>query len=100
MAVKFVVIYNAPEDPAAFDSHYASTHVPLVERMPGLRGFEHGHVLGQPDGSPPPYYYLAELRFDDGEALAAAFASPEGEAASADVATFASGGAMTFIAEG
>lgn len=99
MAVKFVVLYNAPDDPAAFDAHYTSTHVGLVDAMPGLRRFEHGHTLPGADGSPPPYYYLAELEFDDAEALGAAFASPEGQAAGADVETFANGGATTFVAE-
>lgn len=99
MAVKFVVLYNAPSDAAAFDDHYTSTHVPIVEKMPGLRRFEHGHVRPGADGEAPPYYYMAELEFDDAEAFGAAMGSPEGQAAGADVETFASGGATTFLAE-
>ncbi|HTP19341.1 MAG TPA: EthD family reductase [Solirubrobacteraceae bacterium] len=98
--VKFVVMYGQPEDPAAFDAHYAATHVPLVEKIPNLRRFEAGKVLGTPDGSAAPYYYLAELSFDDAGALEAAFGSPEGKAAGADVETFATGGATVMIAEG
>ena len=97
--VKFVVMYGQPEDPAAFDEHYASTHVPLVEKIPNLRRFEAGKVLGTPDGSAPPFYYLAELWFDDAAALASSFGSPEGQAAGADVETFATGGATVMIAE-
>jgi uncharacterized protein (TIGR02118 family) len=97
--VKFVVMYGQPKDPAAFDAHYASTHVPLVEKIPNLRRFEFGKVVGTPDGSAPPYYYLAELSFDDAGQMEAAFASPEGQAAGADVATFATGGATVMIAE-
>ena len=26
---KLVVIYRTPKDPAAFDAHYAATHIPL-----------------------------------------------------------------------
>ena len=96
--VKLVVMYGAPEDESAFGAHYAATHVPLVEEIPGLRRFEHGRVLATPDGSPAPYHYLAELHFDDVEALQAGMGSPEGEAAGADVATFASGGATMMIA--
>ena len=96
--VKLVVMYGAPEDESAFDAHYAGTHVPLVQTIAGLRRFEHGRVLATPDGSPAPYYYLAELHFDDVEALRAGMGSPEGEAAGADVATFASGGATMMIA--
>jgi uncharacterized protein (TIGR02118 family) len=97
--VKLVVSYGAPDDPAAFDAHYASTHVPLVQKIPNLRRFEAGKVLGTPDGSPAPFYYLAELWFDSAQELEAAMGSAEGQAAGADVATFASGGATLMIAE-
>jgi uncharacterized protein (TIGR02118 family) len=97
--VKLVVAYGAPEDPAAFDEHYASTHRPLVEKIPNLRRFEAGKVLGTPDGAAAPYYYLAELWFEDADELQAAMGSAEGEAAGADVATFASGGATMMIAQ-
>ena len=97
--VKLVVCYGAPEDPAAFDQHYADTHVPLVEKIPSLRRFEAGKVLGTPDGSSAPFYYLAELWFDSPQELEAAMGSAEGEAAGADVANFATGGATLMIAE-
>jgi uncharacterized protein (TIGR02118 family) len=97
--VKLVVCYGAPEDPAAFDRHYEETHVPLVHKIPNLRRFEAGKVLGTPDGSAAPYYYIAELSFDDADALQAAMGSSEGQAAGADVATFATGGATLMIAE-
>jgi uncharacterized protein (TIGR02118 family) len=98
--VKFVVMYGKPENSAAFDAHYADTHVPLVEKIPNLRRFEAGKVVGTPDGSEAPYYYLAELSFDDADAMQAAFGSPEGQAAGADVETFATGGATVMIVEG
>jgi uncharacterized protein (TIGR02118 family) len=97
--VKLVVAYGHPEDPAAFDEHYASTHRPLAEKIPNLRRFEAGKILGTADGSPAPYYFLAELWFDDADQLQAGMGSPEGQAAGDDVATFASGGATLMIAE-
>ena len=97
--VKLVVSYGAPEDPAAFDKHYVDTHIPLVEKIPNLRRFEAGKVLGTPDGSPAPFYFLAELWFDSPQELEAAMGSAEGQAAGADVANFASGGATLMIAE-
>ena len=97
--VKLMVCYGAPEDPAAFDAHYAATHAPLAEKVPGLRRFEWGRVLGTPDGSAAPYYLIAELSFDDVEALQAGMAAPEGVAAGADVANFATGGATLMIAD-
>ena len=97
--VKLVVMYGQPEDAAAFDAYYASTHIPLVEKIPNLRRFEAGKVLGTPEGGEPPFYYLAELSFDDAGELQASQGTPEGQAAAADVGTFATGGATVMIAE-
>jgi uncharacterized protein (TIGR02118 family) len=97
--VKLVVAYGTPEDSAAFDEHYASTHAPLAEKIPDLRRFEAGKVLGTPDGTPAPYYFIAELLFDGIEELQAALGTSEGQAAAADVANFATGGATLMIAE-
>jgi uncharacterized protein (TIGR02118 family) len=97
--VKLVVAYGAPEDPAAFDSYYAETHVPLAQKIPGLRRFEAGKVLGTPDGSPAPYYLIAELAFDDPEQLQAAMESQEGRATADDLSNFATGGVTMMIAE-
>ncbi|MGO9909436.1 MAG: EthD family reductase [Solirubrobacteraceae bacterium] len=97
--VKLVVCYGAPEDPGDFDRHYTETHVPLVHKIPNLQRFEHGKVLGSPDGTAAPYYYLAELWFESSEDLQAGMESPEGQAAGAHVATFASGGATLMVAE-
>ncbi|MGI8714203.1 MAG: EthD family reductase [Solirubrobacteraceae bacterium] len=97
--VKLVVGYAPPVDPEAFDDHYTSKHVPLVQTIPDLRRFEFGKVLGTPDGSSAPFYFMAELWFDDAEVLQASMASAEGQAAAADVASFASGGVTMMIAE-
>jgi uncharacterized protein (TIGR02118 family) len=97
--VKLLVCYGAPEDPAAFDAYYAETHAPLASKLPGLKRFEWGKVLAAPDGPPAPYYFIAELGFEDADALGAAMGSPEGQAASTDVGNFATGGATLVIAE-
>ena len=97
--VKLVVLYGQPSDPAAFDEYYAGTHVPLVHKIPNLRRFEAGKVLGTPDGGAPPFYYAAELWFEDADELQASLGSPEGEATAADVEISASGGATVMIAE-
>ena len=97
--VKLMVLYGKPEDASAFDVYYAGTHVPLVEKIPHLARFEHGKTLGGVDGSEAPYYYVAELAFDDAQTLQTALASPEGEATAADVGNFASGGVTMFVAQ-
>ena len=97
--VKLVVAYGTPDDPVAFDAYYAKTHAPLAEKIPDLRRFEAGKVLGTPDGSDAPYYFIAELLFDDLATLQGAMGSAEGQAAAADLANFASGGASLMIAD-
>jgi uncharacterized protein (TIGR02118 family) len=97
--VKLIVAYGEPEDAAAFDEHYASTHAPLAQKIPGLRHFEAGKVLGTPDGTPAPFYFIAELSFDDADELQTAMGTDEGKAAAADLSNFATGGATMMIAE-
>ncbi|MFZ0386290.1 MAG: EthD family reductase [Solirubrobacteraceae bacterium] len=97
--VKLMVLYGKPEDPSAFDAHYAATHAPLAAKIPNLRRYEHGKALGSADGSEAPFYYVADLSFDDPEALQAGMSSPEGEAAAGDLANFASGGVTMFVAQ-
>jgi uncharacterized protein (TIGR02118 family) len=96
--VKITVLYGAPDDPEAFDAYYSGHHRALVDKMPNLRRFEAAHVVGTPDGSPPPYYLVAELWFDSAEEMQASLATPEGQAPGADVPNFATGGATVLIA--
>lgn len=88
--------YGHPADPAAFDAYYQSTHRPLAGKVPGLLAFTARHCTAL-DGSVPPYHLVAELSFASQEALAAALASPEGQAAAADIANFADGGVTMFV---
>jgi uncharacterized protein (TIGR02118 family) len=90
---RLVVMYKTPTDTAAFDKYYFETHVPLAKKIPGLRRYEvsQGPVAG-PAGATG-FHLLATLHFDDMAAIQHAFASAEGQAASADVQTFATGGA-------
>jgi uncharacterized protein (TIGR02118 family) len=48
---------------------------------------------------PSPFHLIATLHFDDLGAIQKAFASSEGQAAAADVATFATGGAEMHLCE-
>ena len=89
--------YGHPTDPAAFDAHYMSTHVPLVEKIPGVASFTARHCASL-DDSAPPCYLIAELGFASREALDAALSSPEAQAAGRDLANFATGGVTTFVA--
>lgn len=93
------VIYGQPDDPKAFDEYYATRHLSLVKKIPGLVRFTAGKCESL-DDTPPASYLIAQLTFDSKEACGSALGSSEGQAAAADVANFATGGAtMLFSAE-
>ena len=89
---QLVVMYKTPKDPAAFDEHYFGKHVPLAKRIPGLRNYDVSQGPIATAAGPSAYHLVATLEFDDLGAIQNAFASPEGQAAAADVETFATGG--------
>jgi uncharacterized protein (TIGR02118 family) len=94
---RFLVLYNQPADPAAFDRYYFETHVPIAKKIAGLRSFTVSS--GKPTmvtGSVSPHL-IAELEFDSMGALEAAIASPEGQAAAADLANFAQAGVTLLV---
>jgi uncharacterized protein (TIGR02118 family) len=83
---KLFAVWTHPDDVEAFERYYAETHAPLAAAIPGLQRLvltRTSDVLG--DG-PPPFHRIAELWFEDAEALEVAKESPELEAAAEDVA--------------
>jgi uncharacterized protein (TIGR02118 family) len=94
---RIVVLYKPPKDPAAFDSYYFATHVPIAKRLPGLRKYEVSQGAVASPGGPSGVHLSAILHFDDMAAVQRAFASPEGQATVADVANFATGGVDIFM---
>jgi uncharacterized protein (TIGR02118 family) len=97
--VKAVVLYGPPEDPEAFERYYADTHTGLAKAIPGLQRFEAARGVATPDGSAVPYQRIAELTFEDVDALQAGLGSEEGQAAVNDIPNFATGGVTIFFAE-
>ena len=79
---RVTIHYAVPEDPEAFDSRYAEGHVPLVLPVPGLRSFTYSKV--RPMGGEQTIYLIAQLDFDDKEAMKLGLASPEMAAAGSD----------------
>jgi uncharacterized protein (TIGR02118 family) len=94
---RLLVMYKMPKDPAAFNRHYFDKHVPLANTIPGLRKYEVSNgPIATPSG-PSGIHLVAILHFDDMAAIQHAFASPEGQAAAADVQTFATGGVDMYL---
>lgn len=90
------ILYGQPKDPAEFDRYYRDVHIPLVKKIEGLKGFTMTKFAPAPNGELPPYFLMAALYAESHEAFNAALATPEGQATSADVRNFATGG-VTFI---
>jgi hypothetical protein len=64
MTVTLVVLYTRPGDPEAFDRHYLDVHAPLVDRVPGLLGWDHARLSGPADGGDLPWYRVRRDRTD------------------------------------
>lgn len=96
--VKLVALYKPPAEPQAFDQHYFGTHLPLVEKWPGLKKVEISRITGAPVGKAP-YYLMCEMYFDSQEEMEAALASEEGKAAARDLFSFAGELVVMFFAD-
>ena len=83
MTARFLVLYETPADPAAFDRHYREVHLPLARKLPGLRRYTIGGEVTAVRGGEP-CHLVAELEWDTMEELRAAFASPQGRACAED----------------
>lgn len=86
--VKLVAMYKTPADTEAFEKHYFETHMPLVEKMPGLLKSEVSKLTGMPSAENK-YHMMAEMYFEDMDKLNESMASPEGRAAGKDLMGFA-----------
>jgi len=97
--VCLTALYGHPTDPAAFYTYYVNNHLPVAMKLPGLKGYTYGKLSSTNPEEKSPYFLSAYLYFDNMEAVNAAFASPEGQAAVADVAKFATGGITLLTGE-
>lgn len=88
---RMTILYGIPVDPEGFRSYYYGQHIPLAQKMKGLAGWNLSWVESDPE-SPAPYFLVAELYASSAAAMDDILASPEGQAASADLANFVTGG--------
>jgi len=84
--VKVTVLYDQPEDPAAFEKYYNETHIPKHgQQIPNVVKLEANKAVGEQ----PPFYRSADLYFESMASLEAGLGSPIGVAAIADLDNFA-----------
>jgi uncharacterized protein (TIGR02118 family) len=89
---KVLVMYKKPKSAEAFDRHYASVHIPLAKKIPGLTAYDISQgPVATPAGASD-IHLVATLHFDSMDELKAGLGSAEGKAAAGDLANFADGG--------
>ena len=82
--MRFLILWHdTPTDTEAFDRHYRETHIPLANKMPGLRRYSLSRHLTPVRGQTA--YCVAELEWDDMESMKRDMQSPEGRATAEDV---------------
>jgi uncharacterized protein (TIGR02118 family) len=86
-----MVLYRPPADRAAFNQYYEQAHLPLAQKIPGIRAARYSLDVAAAEGDAA-FTAVFEADFDSAEDMAAGLASPEGAAAQADVPNFATGG--------
>ncbi len=99
MTARLVALYKTPADVESFDKAYFETHLPLAQKMPGLRDVNIQRFEKNIMGKDMPYHLMAELTFDSVEAVQAALASNEGKAAGANLMGFAAPYMQLFISD-
>lgn len=93
------VLYGIPDDPAEFRRYYEEVHIPLAKQMRGLTGWTVTWIDDAQGDRFPGVFCIADLYAENQAALQAVLDSPEGRAAAADVANFATGGAQFLLGD-
>jgi uncharacterized protein (TIGR02118 family) len=94
------VIYKTPKDPAAFESYYAATHLPLVGQGAAEIGFNRAELTKYSknlDGSAPSMYRQAKLYFPSAAALKKGTGTAAFKAVGDDLPKFADGGLVGLV---
>ena len=89
---KLVALYKKPQDPAAFDRHYSSVHLPLARKIPTMLSYEISTGPVTTAAGESPYHLVAILEFESMNAIQQALGTPEGQATAADLDNFAQAG--------
>lgn len=92
--MKLVALYKQPQDVQAFEQSYFNTHMPLINKVPGLQRTVITRFSRTLMGDP--YFMMAEMYFTDESALKAGLKSPEMVAAGENLNSFA-GGLVTLM---
>ncbi len=89
MCKMMVVLYRRTDfTRPRFRSYLRDVHGPLAERLPGLVAYRQNHVQEDPARRDPEWDAIVELWWETGESMEDAWRTPEGQAATDDLAAF------------
>jgi len=83
MVAKLIVLYSDIKDPEKFDEYYKNVHIPMAEKIPGVRRIVVSKIKKVAIGVAN-YYQVVEVYFDDMESLNRAGESKEAQDAMQD----------------
>lgn len=86
---KMVVIYEKPEDIAAFERHYFEIHIPMAKRLPGLISYDVSFGPIVSPAGPSKAWLVGTLHFESLAAIRDAFTSDVGKQCAEDRRTYA-----------
>lgn len=72
-----------------FRHYFRDVHGPMVQSIPGLKKYVQNYTITDPKRKPPGWHGIAELYFDDWEAMEAGWSSEQGISATNDLEAFA-----------
>ncbi len=89
MCKMIVVLYRRPDfTRQRFLAYLRDVHGPMAERLPGLIAYRQNHVVDDATRRDPEWDAVVELWWDTREAMETAWRTPEGRAATEDLAVF------------
>lgn len=95
--MKLIALYKRPNDLQAFEQAYFNTHLPLMNKVPGLRKTVITRFTRTLMGDD--FFMMAEMYFTDSSALKAGLKSPEMAAAGENLNGFAAGLVTLLVGE-
>jgi uncharacterized protein (TIGR02118 family) len=90
LMLKFAVVQHKRPDMTfeQFRDYLLRIHAPMAKKIPGLRRCIYNLVLDDATRKTPDWHGIVELYFDDFPSMQAAWATPEGQAATSDNAQY------------
>lgn len=85
----FVALYPTPDDVDGWEEHYRTTHMPIIQRWPGVQSVRVVRFSSTPRGTDAAYHLMALVDFATDEEMAAALRSEAGMESARDAKAMA-----------